>query len=50
MSGNFKNLMTSSDIKQTVANVTLELGSMWVNDTNYGFIWNVKSIEILYNV
>ena len=50
MSGKFKNLMTSSDIKQTVANVTLELGSLWVNDTNYGFIWYAKSIEVLYNI
>jgi hypothetical protein len=50
MSGKFKNLMTSADIKQTVSNVTLELGSFWVNDNNYGFIWYVKNIEVLHSV
>lgn len=49
MIGNFKNLLTSSDIKQTIANIKLELGSLWVNDNNYGFVYYVKEIEVLRN-
>ena len=45
----FKNLLTSADIKQTIANVKLELGSLWVNDTNYGFVYYIKEIEVIRN-
>jgi hypothetical protein len=48
MIGNYKNRLTSVDIKNTVSNVDLEMGTFWINDNNYGFIWYVKKIEVLY--
>jgi hypothetical protein len=50
MIGNFKNKLTSIDIKNTVSNIELELGTFWITDNNYGIIWYVKKIEVLYNI
>lgn len=37
-----------SDIKKSVSNVVLELGSLWITDTHYGISWYVKEIDIQY--
>ena len=44
---NLKDKRTVLDIVKTRANIELELGTFWVNDNNYGFLWYVKRIEIL---
>jgi hypothetical protein len=44
---NLKDKRTMLDIVRTRANIELELGTVWVNDNNYGFLWYVKRIEIL---
>ena len=45
----FTSTMTLNDIKNTVANVELEFGTLWITDNNYGIIWTIKKIEVLYN-
>lgn len=45
----FKTLLTSNDIKKTIANIELALGTLWINDNNYGFLWYVRKIEVLHN-
>jgi hypothetical protein len=47
--GKFKNLLTLSDITKTKANVELELAMVWLNEHNYGIIWRIKEIEVLYS-
>lgn len=47
--GNFKNLLTSNDLKHTKANIKMELGTIWINENNYGILWRIKSIEVLYS-
>jgi len=42
--------MTLADTKKVKANVEIELGSMWITENNYGILWYVKSIEILYSL
>ena len=49
MMGKFKNILTISDIKKTKANVILNLSLLWINENNYGIIWRIKEIEVLYN-
>jgi hypothetical protein len=49
MNGGFKTDLTSLDIGKTISNVELELGSLWISDTSYGFVWNIKKIEVLYS-
>lgn len=44
-----KNLMIINDIQKTKANVVLELATLWITENNYGIIWRVVEIEILYN-
>ena len=47
---NIKNKMSLLDVEKVKANVELELGSLWINDNNYGFIWYIKKIEVLYSL
>lgn len=47
---NIKDRRSMLDITKIKANVELELGTVWVNDNNYGFLWYVKTIEILYSI
>ncbi len=42
--------MCLSDAKDVKANVLLELGTLWINENNYGILWYVKSIEILHSM
>lgn len=46
----FKNKLSIKDTVKVVANVKLELGPLWINDNNYGLLWYVKQIEVLYSV
>lgn len=43
-----KQKMNIKDINKVKANIELELGSLWVNQNNYGIMWYVKKIEVLY--
>jgi hypothetical protein len=45
--GGFKSTMTTNDIKNTMTNVDLELGTFWITDNNYGITWTIKKIEVL---
>lgn len=45
--GKFKEQITQSSIKGTHCNVELELGTLWMNATNFGVIFYVKEIQIL---
>jgi hypothetical protein len=45
-----KNKMSMQDVCNIKANIELELGSLWINENNYGITWYVKSIEILYSL
>jgi hypothetical protein len=36
-----------SSIKSNNCDIELDLGTMWVNNTNYGIIWYVKQIQIV---
>ena len=47
MFGDYKNLMTSRDLKHSFANVVLELEQIWTTDDKYGLLWGVKEIEII---
>lgn len=38
-----------SNIKKSIANVKLELGGLWITESNYGISWYIKEIEIQYN-
>jgi len=40
-------MMTSNDIKKTIANVEMELGIVWITDNNYGYLWFLKEIQVL---
>lgn len=44
--GNYEMAMTSSDIKNTISTVIIELGIVWITDHNYGILWALKDIEI----
>ena len=44
---NIKDRRNVSDIKNIKANVTIELGTLWISDNNYGYMWILKSVEIL---
>jgi hypothetical protein len=35
------------DVEKIHANVELELGTLWTNTINYGYLWYVIKIEIL---
>jgi hypothetical protein len=35
-----------SDIKGKLANVEIEISTLWVTDNNYGYVWTLKSVEI----
>lgn len=45
--GKFKENVTQSSVKQRICNIEVELGTLWTNETSYGIIWYVKSIQIL---
>lgn len=47
---NIRNKMSMRDVEKIKGNVEIELGSLWVNDNNYGFIWYVKKIQVLYSI
>lgn len=47
MIGKFKNLITSSSIKNTISNIELYIGTVWITDTDYGFVWYIKNIEVV---
>jgi len=36
------------DIGGVRANVEIELGTLWVTENNYGYLWYIKKIEILH--
>lgn len=46
----FKNKLSLKDANKVVANVKLELGQLWINENNYGIIWYVREIEVLYSI
>jgi hypothetical protein len=45
--GKFKEPIMQSSIKGTYCNIEMELGTLWMNDTNFGVIWYVKDIQIV---
>lgn len=45
---NIKDKRSMLDVTKIRANVELELGTFWVNDNNYGYLWYVKQIEVLH--
>lgn len=47
---NIKDNRILQDVKKVRANIELELGTLWINDNNYGFSWYVKQIEILHSL
>lgn len=47
---NIKDNRSMLDITKIRANVELELGTFWVNDNNYGYLWFIKRIEILHSL
>lgn len=47
---NIKDKRSMLDVEKVKANVELELGTFWVNDNNYGYLWYVKTIEILHSL
>jgi len=42
-----KTSLTHNDIKKTIANVEIELGTFWITDNNYGILWFIKNIQII---
>lgn len=44
---NIKDKRSMLDVEKIKANIELELGTFWTNDNNYGFLWYVKTIEII---
>ena len=44
--GKFKTVLTKNDIAKTTADVDLEIGTFWIADSQYGFLWYVKKIEV----
>lgn len=47
---NIKDKRSMLDVTKIKANVELELGSLWTNENNYGFLWYVKKIQILHSL
>lgn len=45
--GKFKENIMQSSIKGTTCNIEIEIGTMWINSSNYGIILYVKDIQIL---
>jgi hypothetical protein len=42
-----KMFLSIENIKNTISNVKLELGILWINENNFGIIWYLKDIEIV---
>lgn len=47
---NIKDKRSMLDVTKIKGNIELELGTFWVNDNNYGYLWYVKRIEILHSL
>ena len=47
---NIKDKRTLQDVSKIKANIELELGTLWITDNNYGYLWYVKRIEILHSL
>lgn len=47
MINNVNTQLSVQNIKQTISNVKLELGILWINDNNFGILWHLKEIEII---
>lgn len=45
--GKFKENVMQSNLKGSRCNIELELGTLWINETNFGIIFYAKSIQIL---
>ena len=45
--GNYEMSLTPADIKNTVSNVVIELGIIWITDHNYGILWALKEIHVV---
>jgi hypothetical protein len=50
MIGDYKNRMSASDLKKTICDISIELSTLWIMKDNYGFVWNIKNIEIKSSV
>lgn len=46
----FKNKLSVKDTVGVVANINLELGTLWINENNYGLLWYVKKVEVLHSI
>lgn len=47
MIAGFKENVTQSNLKGAHCNIELELGTLWMNDKNFGIIWYVKDVHII---
>jgi hypothetical protein len=45
--GTYEMSLTPADIKNTIANVIIELGIIWITDHNYGILWALKEIHVV---
>jgi hypothetical protein len=45
--GKFKENVTQSSLKGTFCNIELELGTLWINSTNFGVILYVRNVQIV---
>lgn len=45
--GTYEMSLTPADIKNTIANVIIELGIIWITDHNYGILWALKDIHVI---
>lgn len=46
----FKFNTTLNAINQTICDVEIELGTLWINNEQYGYIWGIKKIEIIKQI
>lgn len=47
MLGKYKNSLSFSELKRSIANIDIELSLVWLFDDKYGIVWTVKNIEVL---
>ncbi len=41
-------LLTHKDVKNTVSNIEIDFGILWISENNYGILWYIKEIEIIH--
>ena len=39
--------LTIADIKETISDIELELGILWINNEEYGILWYIKKMNLL---